>query len=96
MSSSTIAAWLNFSWMNFTRSARLPSSSTTDAWAMPIDASSSKGLTISGKRSSEGRSGFSPGWNSAKAGTRMPWYARIFFVSDLLRATSSPVGDEPV
>src|SRR6266571_2763246 len=94
ISSSTIAAWLNFSWTNFTRSARLASSSTTDACAMPTDASSSSGLTISGKRSSDGRTGFSPGWHSANAGTRIPWYARIFLVSDLLRATSSAVEND--
>src|SRR6058998_1689793 len=63
---------------------------------MPTDASSSSGFTMSGNRSSDGRTGFSPGRNSANAGTRISWSARIFLVSDLLRATSRPVGDDPV
>src|SRR5256712_5088477 len=62
----------------------------------PSEASSNSGFTMSGKRSSDGRTGFSPGRNSANAGTRISWCARIFLVSDLLRATSSPVGDDPV
>ena len=72
ISSSTIAAWRYFSWMNFTRSARSESSSTTDACEMPTEASSSRGFTIRGNRSAEGRTGFPPGWNSANAGKRIP------------------------
>ncbi len=63
---------------------------------MPTEASSKSGFTMSGNRSSDGRTGFSPGRNSANVGTRISWWARIFLVSDLLRATSSPVGDDPV
>src|SRR2546430_7057663 len=59
--------------MNLTRAPRSASSSTTEACEIPTDASSSNGFTMSGNRSSDGRSGFSPGRNSANAGTRMPW-----------------------
>src|SRR5258706_16363313 len=82
--------------MNSTRWAREGSSSTTDAWAIPIDASSSSGFTIRGNRSSDGRTSLSPSWNSANAGTRMPGYVRIFLVGDVLRSIGSADGDEPV
>ena len=82
--------------MKRARSARLSSSATTEACAIPTEASSSSGFTISGDRSAEGRTNSAPGGNTAKSGTRIPWNARIFLLIDLLRATSSPVGEEPV
>jgi hypothetical protein len=82
--------------MNRTRSSRLASSWTTEAWAMPTEASSSSGLTIRGYRTAEGRRNGSPVWNTANSGTRMPWNRRIFLLIDLLRATSRAVAGEPV
>ena len=55
MNSSTMAAVLNRSWMKVTRSLSASSSRTTEACAIPTEASSSSGLTISGKRRSLGR-----------------------------------------
>src|SRR5437879_5076899 len=43
--------------MNLTRAPRSASSSTTEACEIPTDASSSNGFTMSGNRSSDGRSG---------------------------------------
>ena len=55
MNSSTMASVLKRSWMKFTRSLSASSSRTTEDCAIPTEASSSSGLTISGKRRSEGR-----------------------------------------
>ena len=82
--------------MKRARSASPASSSTTEACEIPTDASSSRGFTIRGNRSADGRTNSAPAWNTVKSGTRMPWKARIFLLIDLLRATSSPVGGLPV
>ena len=54
MYSSTRASVPMLSWMKRTRSTSFPSSSTTDAWEMPIEASRVKDFTIRGKRSRRG------------------------------------------
>ena len=96
MNSSTIASVLMRSWMNVTRSLSASSSRTTDACAMPTDASSSSGLTISGKRRSLGRCVLAPRGQTMKCGIRIPWYANTFLVSALSRASISPSDDAPV
>ena len=55
MNSSTMASVPILSWMNPMRVFSASSSRTTEDCAMPTDASSSSGLTMSGKRRSLGR-----------------------------------------
>ena len=52
MNSSAMAGWVKLSWMNCTRSFRDSRSGTTDACAMPLEASSSSGFTMSGNGTS--------------------------------------------
>ena len=65
---SAIAAVPIRSWMKVTRSASASSVSTTEAWAMPIEASSFRLLTISGSASRGGRLILRPIGNTTKAG----------------------------
>ncbi len=59
------------SWMKATRSASFSSVSTTEACAMPIEASSLTLLTISGKPSRAGRFTLRRIGNTANAGIGM-------------------------
>ena len=70
MNSSTMAAVFSRSWTKDTRSDRAWSSRTTEARAMPTEASSSTGFTISGKRRSLGRRQGAPSSISMKRGVR--------------------------
>ena len=83
-------------WMNFTRSTNLSSSLTTDACAMPIDASCVSDFTMSGNCRRFGRVIARPRRKTAKSGTGMRWYASSFFDSALSRASTSPRGLQPV
>ena len=65
---STIALVPTLSWTNATRSRSFSSLSTTDAWAMPRDASSVSDLTISGKDRRRGRRTARPIAKTAKSG----------------------------
>ena len=91
-----MAGWSKRSWIIVTRSASPAWSCTTDAWAMPADASLWSGFTIRGNRTLSGTASASPGRQVTNPGTRMPWYARTFLLIALLRETSSASGGEPV
>jgi hypothetical protein len=73
MNCSAIAGVPMRSWMNFMRSCSFSSLSTTDARAMPQDASSLTLLTISGRPSRDGRLILRLMGNTAKSGTGMRW-----------------------
>ena len=95
MNSSTMAAVLSRSWMKATRSASASSSRTTEARAMPTEASSSTGFTIRGKRRSLGGGRAMPSSISMKRGVRTSWWFSTILVSALWRARMSPVGAGP-
>ncbi len=59
--------------MKATRSASFSSLSTTEAWEMPMEASSLTLLTISGRARRGGRRTLRPIGNTAKAGTAIRW-----------------------
>ena len=61
MNSSAMAGWAKRSWIIVTRSASAARSWTTEAWAIPTEASLCSGFTMSGKRTSEAGAIFSPG-----------------------------------
>ena len=96
MNSSTMAAVFSRSWTNDTRSDRASSSRTTEARAMPTEASSSTGFTISGKRRSLGRRQGDPFSISMKRGVRTSWWFSTILVSALWRDSISPAGSAPV
>jgi hypothetical protein len=73
MKLSAIASVPSFSCTKAARSRSFSSSSTTEAWAMPSEASSVRLLTMSGKPSALGRCTGRPRGKTAKPGVRMRW-----------------------
>ena len=61
------------SWMKRTRSSSLASSSTTEAWEIPIDASRVSDLTMSGNPSRRGLRTARPRGTTTKSGTGIRW-----------------------
>ena len=84
------------SWMKRTRSSSFASSSTIEAWEIPIDASRVRDLTMSGKPSRRGLRTARPRGTATKSGTATRWKARIFLARALSRARSSPRVLQPV
>src|SRR5207245_6677636 len=85
MYSATRASGFTRPCTNSMRSLSRAASSTTDAWAIPSDASSTVDLTNSGKRSFRGTWKCAPRGNTANCGVAMRWKARSCLLSDLSR-----------
>ena len=96
MYSSTSASDFTCSCTNSMRSLSLALSSTTEAWAMPREASSTVDFTNSGKRSLRGTCRRAPRRNTANCGVAMRWKLSSCLQSDLSRDSSRPRGLQPV
>ena len=96
MNRSTRASVPTRSWMNLIRSCSFSSSSTTEAWEMPMEASRVSDFTKSGKPSFLLAFNRRPLATMAKCGTGMRWYESSFLDRDLSRPIINPRELHPV